>query len=400
MQIRTEEMHQIAEDGIAAHWKYKEGRVGAEPDEKYFLWLRQLLEWQQEVPDPSEFIHSLKLDLYPEEVYTFTPKGEVKALPRGATPIDFAYAIHTDVGHTCAGARVNGRMVPLRTPLQSGDIVEVVTRAGNRPNRDWLNVVATTRARNKIKHFIHVEEKLRAVELGRKLVEKELRRFDLKARTVLDPEAVGKICATFSASKPDDLYAFVGYGKVSARAVLDVLVPREQRDRQKPETSISSVVRRVLRPNQGTIKVRGFDDLLVFRAGCCNPIRGEKIVGYVTRGKGVSVHAASCPNVMNLFYDPERRIDVAWDKANGESAFTVCLTIQVEDRRGMIADVTSRLADRRIDIRKVEASASEDQHGQISVTFDISDMQHLQRVIKVVRGVTGVLDVERVHRKA
>ena len=399
VQIRTEEMHQVAEEGIAAHWKYKEGRVGAEPDEKYFQWLRQLLEWQQEVPDPNEFIHSLKLDLYPEEVYTFTPKGEVKALPRGATPIDFAYAIHTDVGHTCVGARVNGRMVPLRTPLRSGDIVEVVTRAGNRPNRDWLNVVVTTRARNKIKHFIHVEEKLRAVEFGRKLVEKELRRFDLKPRTVLNPEEVARVCAAFNASKPDELYASVGYGKVSARAVLEALVPREQRGRRKPEKAIVSAVRRVLRPNQATIKVRGFDDLMVFRAGCCNPIRGEKIVGYVTRGKGVSVHAASCSNVINLFYDPERRIDVAWGKASGESSFTVCLTIQVEDRRGMIADVTSRLADTRINIRKVEASANEDRHGQISVTFDISDMRHLQRVIKVVRGVAGVLDVERVHRK-
>ena len=399
VQIRSEDMHRIAEHGIAAHWKYKEGRVGAEPDEKYFLWLRQLLEWQQEVPDPSEFIHSLKLDLYPEEVYTFTPKGEVKALPRGATPIDFAYAIHTDVGHTCVGARVNGRMVPLRTPLQSGDIVEVVTRTGNRPNRDWLNIVTTTRARNKIKHFIHLEEKLRAVELGRKLMEKEVRRFDLKPRTVLDPDAVGRVCATFSASKPDDLYASVGYGKVSSRAVLDALVPREQRESAKSEASIASVVRRVLRPNQGTIKVRGFDDLMVFRAGCCNPIRGERIVGYVTRGKGVSVHAASCPNVVNLFYDPERRIDVVWDRAKEESTFTVCLTIQVEDRRGMIADVTSRLADRSINILKVEASANKDRHGHISVTFDISDMQHLQRVIKVVRAVAGVLDVERVHRK-
>ena len=226
-----------------------------------------------------------------------------------------------------------------------------------------------------------------------------IRRFDLKPRTVLDPDVVTGICAAFGASRPDDLYAAVGYGKVSARAVLEALVPREQRGRRKPEKSIASVVRRVLQPNRGTIKVRGFDDLMVFRAGCCKPIRGETIVGYVTRGKGVSVHAASCSNVVNLFYDPERRIDVAWDKANGESAFTVGLTIQVEDRRGMIADVTARLADRKIDIRKVEASANEDQHGHIAVTFDVRDMQHLQRVIKVVRGVAGVLHVERVHRK-
>ena len=399
VQIRTEQMHKIAEDGIAAHWKYKEGRIGAQADEQYFQWLRQLLEWQQEVPDPSEFIHSLKVDLYPEEVYTFTPKGEVKALPRGATPIDFAYAIHTDVGHTCVGARVNGRMVPLRTRLQSGDIVEVVTAAGHRPSRDWLNVVTTTRARNKIRHFIHALEKVRAVELGRKMIETEIRRFDLKARAVLDEKTVSAACREFNAGKPDDLYALVGYGRVPARRVLDRLVPDEQLEERKSETPIASVVRRVLRPNQDTIKVRGFDDLMVFRAGCCNPIRGEKIVGYVTRGKGVSVHAATCSNVLNLLYDPERRIDVVWGKADGKSSFTVCLTIQVEDRRGMLADVTSRIADTKINILKVEASAHEDQHGHISVTLDIADLKHLQRVIKVVRAVPGVLDVERVLRQ-
>ena len=399
VQIRTEQMHQIAEEGIAAHWKYKEGRVGAEGDEQYFLWIRQLLEWQKEVPDPTEFIHSLKIDLYPEEVYTFTPKGEVKALPRGATPIDFAYAIHTDIGHTCVGARVNGRMVPLRTRLESGDIVEVVTAAGHNPSRDWLNIVATTRARNKIKQFIHAEEKLRAVDLGRKLIEKEARRFALKTRTVLDTGAVETICGDFNATKPDDLYAAVGYGKVAARQVLDRLVPEEQLQERKQEASVTSAVRRILRPNRDVIKVRDFDDLMVFRAGCCNPIRGEKIVGYVTRGKGVSVHSASCPNVLNLLYDPERRIDVVWGKADRDASFTVCLTIQVEDRRGMLADVTSRIADARIDIRKVEASSGEDQHGHISVTMDILDLKHLQRVIKVVRAVPGVLNVERVLRQ-
>ena len=398
VQIRTEQMHQIAEEGIAAHWKYKEGRVGAETDEQYFLWIRQLLEWQKDVPDPSEFIHSLKIDLYPEEVYTFTPKGEVKGLPRGATPIDFAYAIHTDIGNTCVGARVNGRMVPLRTRLESGDIVEVVTAAGHQPSRDWLNVVGTTRARNKIKQFIHAEEKVRAVDLGRKLLEKEARRFALKTKAVLDTGAIETVCSAFSAAKPDDLYAAVGYGKVSARQVLDRLVPENQLREPKQETAVASAVRRMLRPNKHVIKVRGFDDLMVFRAGCCNPIRGEKIVGYVTRGKGVSVHSASCANVLNLLYDPERRIDVVWDKADGD-AFTVCLTMQVEDRRGMLADVTSRIAETRIDIRKVEASSGEDRHGHISVTMDIVDLKHLQKVIKVVRAVPGVLNVERVLRQ-
>ncbi len=399
VQIRSEQMHQVAEEGIAAHWKYKEGRVGAETDEQYFQWLRQLLEWQKEVPDPSEFIHSLKLDLYPEEVYTFTPKGEVKALPRGATPVDFAYTIHTDVGHTCVGARVNGRMVPLRTRLQSGDIVDVVTAAGHTPSRDWLNFAKTSRARNKIKHFIHAVEKVRAVELGRKLLDKEARRFDVKAKALVDAEALPRVASELGLPRADDLCASIGYGKISARDVLGRLVPREQLGEQKEETAIASVVRRVLRPNQDTIKVRGFDDLMVFRAGCCNPIRGEQIVGYVTRGKGVSVHAASCPNVINLFYDPERRIDVVWDKAGDASSFTVCLTMQVEDRRGMLADVTSRIADSKINIRKVEATTNEGQYGRISVTMEINDLKHLRRVIKVVRAVPGVVAVERVQRQ-
>ena len=290
-------------------------------------------------------------------------------------------------------------MVPLRTRLQSGDIVEVVTATKHRPSRDWLNFVATTRARNKIKHFIHAEEKTRAVDLGRKMLEKEIRRFDLKAKAVLDDEVVISVCSEFGAQKPDDLYASVGYGKISTRNVLEKLVPQEQLREQKGEAAIASVVRRVLRPNHDRIKVRGFDDLMVFRAGCCNPIRGEKIVGYVTRGKGVSVHSASCPNVTNLFYDPERRIDVVWDAARGDTSFSVCLTIQVEDRRGMLADVTSRISGTKINIRKVEATAHEDQHGHISVTMDINDLKHLQRVIKIVRAVPGVLNVERVLRQ-
>ena len=396
VQIRTEEMHAVAEEGIAAHWKYKEGRVGVTPDERHFAWLRQLLEWQQEVHDPGEFIHSLKVDLYPDEVYTFTPKGEVKALPRGATPIDFAYNIHTDVGHQCVGARVNGRMVPVRTRLRSGDIVEVVTASGHIPSRDWLNIVVTSRARNKIKHFIHAEENLQAVELGRKLFDKEIRRFDLKAKSVLKGDALDRVAGEFGAQRADDLFAAIGYGKVPARSVLAKLVPKQLEE--KPGTaSIGTVVRRILRSGEDKVKVRGFDDLLVFRARCCNPIRGEKIVGYVTRGKGVSVHAARCPNVLNLLYDPERRIDVVWDKGADESGFVVLLGIQVEDRQGILAEVTSKIAGLKTNVLKVEASTS-DHQGRISVVMEVSDLKHLQRVIKVIRGVTGVLEVERLMR--
>ena len=344
VQIRTEEMHLRAEEGIAAHWKYKEGRAGVGRDEQYFQWLRQLLEWQQEVRDPQEFLTNLKIDLYPEEVYTFTPAGQVKVLPKGATPIDFAYSIHTDVGHQCVGARVNGRMVPLRTRLKNGDIVEILTTAGHKPSRDWLAHVVTSRARNKIKHLIQEEEKGRAVELGRKLFEKEAKRFDLPLKTLMDGDALGRIAADFSVQKADDLLAQIGYGKVSARQVLDKIVPQEQLKEKAPDHPVVSAMKRVLKPGTGSdrIKVRGADELMVFRARCCNPIRGERIVGYITRGKGVSVHSALCPNVVNLMYDPERRIEVEWDSGTDSAPYTVRLIMHVEDRRGMLAALSAR----------------------------------------------------------
>jgi GTP pyrophosphokinase len=396
VQIRTAEMHRIAEEGIAAHWKYKEGRIGADRDEQYFLWLRQLLEWQQEVRDPQEFLQNLKIDLYPEEVYIFTPKGEVKALPRDATPVDFAYAIHTDVGHQCVGARVNGKMVPLRTRLRNGDIVEIVTTPGHKPSRDWLNFVATSRARNKIKHFIHGEEKVRSYELGRKLFEKEARRFGLAMKAVGEGEAFNRVATEYGMQKADELYAAIGYGKLSARAVLAKLVPQDQL-KETPETGLASVVRRVLGTGDEKIKVRGIDDLMVFRARCCNPIRGEKIVGYITRGKGVSVHAAACPNVMNLLYDPDRRIDVEWDKGADMAPYTVRLSIQVEDRKGILADVSSKIAGINTNIRNVEAKV-DDQIGRIDMTVEISDVKHLQKVIKSLKAIAGVVDVERASR--
>ena len=397
VQIRTEEMHEQAEEGIAAHWKYKEGRVGDQRDERYFKWLRQLLEWQQEVRDPQEFIHNLKVDLYPEEVYTFTPRGEVKALPRGATPVDFAYAIHTDVGHKCVGARVNGKMVPLRTRLRNGDIVEIVTAANHAPSRDWLNFVVTSRARNKIRHYVQAEEKARSIELGRRILEKEARRFGLNVRTLLDDPAFAKFAEEYGGGKADEVLAAVGYGKLAARLVLTRVVPPD-RLQEKPEGKVASVVRRVWRSGEDRITVSGIDDLMVFRARCCNPIRGERIVGYISRGKGVSVHSASCPNVVNLLYDPERRIDVEWDKAPDEARYTVRLTMQVEDRKGILADVSSKVAGINTNITSVEATTDEDQRGRIDMTVEISDLKHLEKVMKSLRTVQGVLGVERAAR--
>jgi GTP pyrophosphokinase len=397
VQIRSQEMHRIAEEGIAAHWKYKEGRIGSEQDEKSFQWLRQLLEWQKDVRDPQEFLQNLRIELYPEEVYIFTPKGEVKSLPRGATPVDFAYFIHTDIGHQCVGARVNGRMVPLRTRLSNGDIVEILTTVGHKPSRDWLNFVATNRARNKIRHFIHAEEKARSTDLGRRLFDKEVRRFAVD-KTALTDEALAKIAGEYGAQRSDDLYAAIGYGKVTARAVLGRLVGSESL-REKPDGAITSVVKRVLGTGADQkIKVRGVEDLMVSLARCCNPIRGEKIVGYITRGKGVSVHSAACPNVVNLLFDPERRIDVEWDKAGDALPYTVRLKIRVEDRRGILADVSSRIADIDTNIRDIEATVDAEHRGSIRMTVEISDVKHLERVMKSLKNVEGVLAVERASR--
>jgi guanosine-3',5'-bis(diphosphate) 3'-pyrophosphohydrolase len=397
VQIRTIEMHRMAEEGIAAHWKYKEGRVGDQRDERYFTWMRQLLEYQQESRDPQEFIQNLKVDLYPEEVYTFTPKGLVKAFPRGATPIDFAYSIHTDVGHQCVGARVNGKMVPLRSRLKNGDIVEIITQAGHKPSRDWLNVVVTSHARYKIKHLIRSEENTRAIELGRKMFEKDARRFDLNPKTLVEGEAFARLLVDFNAQKTDELFAAIGYGKVAAKAVLTRLVPSDRLREKAPDGPVTAAVRRVLGTGEEKIKVRGFDDLMVFRARCCNPIRGEKIVGYITRGKGVSVHSATCSNVMNLLYDPERRIEVEWDKGSEESRYTVKLTMEVEDRKGLLAAVSARVADINTNIKNMEARTGED-GARIDMTVEISDLKHLEKVIKSLRAVDGVIGVERAGR--
>src|SRR5215467_6518701 len=398
VQIRTVEMHRMAEEGIAAHWKYKEGRVGDQRDERYFQWMRQLLEYQQEVRDPQEFIQNLKVDLYPEEVYCFTPKGLVKAFPRGATPIDFAYSIHTDVGHQCVGARVNGKMVPLRTRLKNGDIVEIVTAAGHKPGRDWLNFVVTSHARYEIKYLIRREERVRAIELGRKVLDKEARRYDLSIKSVIDDPGMPKVLTEFGAQKADELLALIGYGKVAPKQVLSKLIPADRLQEKAPEGSLAAAVKRVLGTGEEKIKVRGVDDLMVFRARCCNPIRGEKIVGYITRGKGVSVHSATCPNVVNLLYDPERRIDVEWDKGTDVSPYTVRLSLHVEDRKGILADVTSKIAGINTNIRNVEATSDADQRGRIDMTVEISDVKHLQKVIKSLRSVEGVVDVERATR--
>jgi GTP diphosphokinase / guanosine-3',5'-bis(diphosphate) 3'-diphosphatase len=394
VQIRTEEMHRIAEEGIAAHWKYKEGRKGPAADDQRIVWLRHLVEWQRDMQDPGEFMSTLKVDLYPEEVYTFTPRGKVLVLPRDATPIDFAYAIHSDVGHTCVGAKVNGRIVPLRSSLRNGDIVEIMTQPGHEPSKDWLAFVKTSRARNKIKHVINASERMKAIDIGQKYLEKEARRLGVQLGKVsrADLEAVA---AEYGYSKMEDLYAALGYGKFSARQVLVKVAPGSVKEEPAPEPAPSPVMPGRPHDGDGVIKVRGLDDLLVYRAKCCNPIRGEAIVGYVTRGKGVAVHSKMCPNVQNLMYDVERKIEVEWARA-AEDAFPVRIIIHTDDRPGMLNQLTSVLSDENSNIRSLEAKTELDHDGGVvEMTVDVRDKKQLEKLVSAMRRISGVRDVER-----
>jgi len=405
IQIRTEEMHKMAEEGIAAHWKYKDGPVSAQ-DEQRLAWLRQVVEWQRDVSDPNEFLTALKVDLYPEEVYTFTPKGKVVVLPREATPIDFAYTIHTEVGHTCVGAKVNGRMVPLRHKLHSGDIVEIITQAGHKPSRDWLGLVKSSRSRNKIKHWLNVHQRERAIEIGRKVIEKEARKYRIALKEIKDEE-LQKVAAAYGLGRVDDLMSGIGYGKYSARQVLARLLPAgatpsmagdiEAEGLSNKPGAIASVVRRVF-GDHNAIMVKGQGDMLVYRARCCNPIRGEGIVGYITRGKGVAVHAVSCPNVTNLMYEPERRIDVEWGRdENTPTAYPVKLTVYCDDRFGMLKNITSVIGDAQSNIRNIGAHTSNSQ-ASVEIVLDIADLKHLEQIMAGLRKIPGVHEVQRLQK--
>lgn len=399
VQIRTEEMHRIAEEGIAAHWKYKEGRRGPADDDQRIAWLRQLVEWQREVRDPGEFMSTLKVDLFPEEVYTFTPRGRVIVLPRGSTPLDFAYAIHSDVGHMCVGAKVNGSIKPLKYALRNGDVVEILTQPGHQPSRDWLALVKTARARNKIKHVINTVERAKAVEIGQKSLEKEARRLGVNLGRISrdDLEAVA---SEYGVSKTEDLYAALGYGKFSPRQVLQKVAPEGLPDEAPvPPRTVPSQTGMPLGDGDLTIKVKGVDDVMIYRAKCCNAIRGEAIVGYITRGKGIAVHSMQCPNVQSLVYDAERKIDVEWARS-GTVPLPVKVVVYTDDRPGILSQLTSILFAENSNIRTLEARGDDsrtDNSAIIDITVDMADTKQLERVINAFRRIPGVRDIERIQ---
>jgi GTP diphosphokinase / guanosine-3',5'-bis(diphosphate) 3'-diphosphatase len=410
VQIRTEEMHRIAEEGIAAHWKYKAGDPVNARDEERLNWIRQLVEWQKEMTDPNEFLSSLKMDLYPDEVYTFTPKGKVVVVPADGTPVDFAYTVHTEVGHTCVGAKVNGRMVPLRTKLRTGDIVEIVTQKDHHPSRDWLSFVKSPRARNKIKHWLNEDQRRRAVDIGRKLLEKEARRFKVPVSQI-DDQDLSRIANEYGVATATDLLATLGQGKHTAYQILGRLAPgfdRSQEDEAAAEPkpgdgAMSDAVRKLHLTGSDSLQVEGQNDLLVYRARCCNPIRGEEIVGYVTRGKGVAVHARSCPNVQNLLYESDRRIAVEWSRVGDEipgrrQRYPVKITVFCDDRAGMLKELTAVISDDDTNIRGVDTRHDKDGEAAVEFVVEAEDLRHLNRMVLGIRRVPGVRSVQRTQK--
>ena len=415
VQIRTEDMHRIAEEGIAAHWKYKAGEAVSAKDEARLAWVRQLMEWQREMSDPNEFMSTLKIDLYPEEVYTFTPKGKVVVLPKDASPIDFAYAIHTEVGNTTIGARVNGRIVPLRTRLRNGDIVEISTQTGHAPSRDWLSFTKSSRARNKIKHWLNEHQRERAIEIGRKLLEREARKWKISLKSLSEADYT-RAANEYGLGSQPELLAGVGFGKYSARVVLNKLQPgstipaSETSDTAHPVTDaishMSDAVKRVFfGKGSDSLQVEGQDDLLVYRARCCNPIRGEEIIGYVTRGKGVAVHARACPNVQNLLYESDRRIQVEWGAEPGTGAnaqkpttYPVKLTVLCDDRAGLLKEFTAIISDDGTNIRSVGTTPTPDGSVVVDFVIETVDVRHLTKLTQNLRKVPGVRDVQRVQK--
>lgn len=400
IQIRTREMDLIAEEGIAAHWQYKEkGSAAAAQNDANISWLRQLLEWQTEVQDPREFLTALKIDLYPDEVYAFTPQGDVLALPRGATPLDFAYRIHTDIGHHCVGARVNGKLVPLRTDLQNGDLVEILTSPQRRPSRDWLGMVATSRAKSKIRHWLNTQQAIEAQTIGRRILERELKKLRLNAKKVFEGPRAMEYLQREGLSKIEDLCQRIAFGKIQWKAAIDAMVePAQLAAAQEPPGALRRVVEKLMPSSSasGPLTIMGHGDLMSTLALCCRPVPGEDVVGYVTRGRGITVHAADCPNLKKLAFDADRMVDVAWGRQSGSATYPVELMIGTEDQQGMLARLTDVIAREQSNIRMFEAEATETGHGRIQVMVEVQDSKHLERLCRAVRGVPGVLKVDRV----
>ncbi|MGE5312310.1 MAG: RelA/SpoT family protein [Nitrospirota bacterium] len=396
IQIRTDEMDRIAKEGIAAHWVYKEAGAVQESDSKRFSWLRQLLEWQKDLKDPREFLETVRVDLFPDDVYVFTPKGEVKSFPRGATPIDFAYSVHSAVGDRCTGAKVNGKLVPLKYELKNGDIVEILTSPNHVPSKDWLKIVKTSRARTRIRHWIKTEERDRSIALGRELCDREFRKHGLSFSKYLNSETMGEVAQSFSFQKVEDLLASIGYGKVSALQAVGKFTTLREPEAEETEGARDVPPERVERKERagprGGVNVKGVPDIMVRFAKCCNPLPGEHIVGYITRGRGVSVHRVDCASLLASGF--ERRIDVEWDKVNGE-VHPVGLVVVCANVKGMLAAISGTLSNLDINILEANIRTRVDNRSECKFVVEVHDSEHLNRAVAAVRKIKDVLEVYR-----
>ena len=395
-QIRTEDMHRVAETGIAAHWQYKEKGKVAQEDEKRFQWLRQLVEYQKELTDSHEFLDTIKVDLFPEVVYVFTPAGDVKELAKGSTPVDFAYSIHTDVGNQCVGAKVNGKIVPLRHELNTGDTVEVVSQTGHVPSRDWLKFVKTPKARTRIRHWLKQEEEKQSIEIGRDLFEKELKRHDINPLKLYKSPDMNKVLEALQLKEIEELYKEIGFGKISPRQAAHPLLPEEAITEEKRKESIlQKVARKIVPKRDKGVKIKGVDDIMIHYSKCCNPVPGDRIVGFITRGRGVSIHSADCPNLYDLESERERIVNVEWDIEH-PTTHSARISVLTVDKPGLLANVSNAIASADSNISHAEITTGEDKRATCNFVVEIMDTNHLERVMKRVGQVDGVISVKRV----
>jgi GTP pyrophosphokinase len=404
IQIRTHDMHRVAERGIAAHWKYKDKAGGAgggiaDSDAARFGWLRQLMEWQKDLKDPAEFLESVKVDLFQDEVYVFTPKGEVRVFPRGSTPVDFAFAIHSQLGEHITGARVNGKLEPLRYKLRNGDVIEVVTSPSQQPSKDWLDVAITTRARAKIRNFLRQEQRDKSLRLGRELLEREFSKSSVSLTKLLkNGSELRKLLEELSVGNVDELFISIGYGKVDPKDVLDVVAPPSMDGAQSVppeqlrEGRIAGFVRKVIKGDDGGIRLNGIDDVLVRYAKCCNPLPGDDILGFITRGRGVTIHRRGCPKAFDT--DPERRVEITWD-AKAKINRSVQLRVVTANRPGILATVGQTFSQLGINISEANCRAGDDGKAVNVFTFVCSDLTQLKGIMKALQKVQGVVAVDR-----
>jgi GTP pyrophosphokinase len=401
IQIRTHDMNRVAEHGVAAHWKYKE-RIsgGVDPrDAEKFTWLRELADYQRHLKDPAEFLESVKIDLFPDEIYVFTPKGDVRMFPRGSTPIDFAYSIHTDVGNRCSGARANGQIVPLRYRMRNGDVIEVMTAPHQQPSKDWLDFTATTRARNRVRSYLRGEQRTKSVNLGRELLDQEMRSAGMSlAKLLKNEDEQRRVWEELRLGSWDELLLQVGYGKLEASEVVKTLRAKQPAGSPEPPPELKTgrleqLVRRVTGRDVGGIKVNGIDDVLVRYAKCCNPLPGDNIIGFITRGRGVTIHRRECLKAFDT--DPERRIDVSWD-TKAKINRPVQIKVTTANKPGILANVSQTFSAQKINISEANCRAQDDGRACNIFTFHVSDLNQLKNVMKALAKVAGVVAVERV----